>query len=487
MLSPNRLLLLAFVTALLSPAFPSDDGPDRFDDRDITIAVETELLLDAAVPAHLIDIETRDGIVTLSGSVDHLLARDRALEMARAVKGVRAVVDRMRVRPEARSDEEIFHDLYGLLEAHPSADAIEIALQVDRGVATLKGRAESWQEKAMSERLAKGVRGVVKVVNEIEVSVPDERSDPEIEADVKSRLAWDALVRESLIGVQVENGTVRLSGTTGSAAEKHRAQKLAWVAGVKAVDDGALEVDWGAYVEMRRTGEVVPWLTLSDARMKEAVADAFRVDPRIAPSLERIEITVFDQGQLILTGDVKSLAAKRAAGETARNTVGIRRVFNHLHVRPGFEHRPADRRLAAAVEDALERDPYFTAAGFSVRVINGRVVLRGEVGSPFEKKHASDVVALLSGVIEIDNRIEVAFDPPAKRDAAIRADVRRCLHWNSRIDGEAILVLVEDGVVELRGKVDNPLQYREAVACAWKGGAVRVRTGGLEIGLLEDS
>ena len=62
-------------------------------DIDITLAVDRQLQIDEGVPAHLIDVRTKDGIVTLSGPVENLLARERAAEIAATVKGVRSVIN----------------------------------------------------------------------------------------------------------------------------------------------------------------------------------------------------------------------------------------------------------------------------------------------------------------------------------------------------------------------------------------------------------
>ncbi|MCF6158258.1 MAG: hypothetical protein E3K32_06745 [wastewater metagenome] len=43
--------------------------------NEITLTVEMELLTDEAATSHLIDVRTENGIVTLSGSVNNLLAR----------------------------------------------------------------------------------------------------------------------------------------------------------------------------------------------------------------------------------------------------------------------------------------------------------------------------------------------------------------------------------------------------------------------------
>jgi Flp pilus assembly secretin CpaC len=83
-------------------------GKPALSNVSITDAVEDELQLDQAVPAYEINVAAVDGIVTLSGSVDNLLAKERAARIARTVKGVRAVVNKIQVIPPLlRSDGEI--------------------------------------------------------------------------------------------------------------------------------------------------------------------------------------------------------------------------------------------------------------------------------------------------------------------------------------------------------------------------------------------
>ena len=86
--------ILNFVTvitlAIISTVFAAEaaDIPDI----EITLAVDRQLQTDEGVPANLIDVRTRDGIVTLRGAVETLLARERAAELASTIKGVRAVI-----------------------------------------------------------------------------------------------------------------------------------------------------------------------------------------------------------------------------------------------------------------------------------------------------------------------------------------------------------------------------------------------------------
>jgi hypothetical protein len=87
----------------------AQNGPDiaDFDDQAVTDAVEMELLVNNGVPFDPVDVETSDGVVTSSGTVSNLLAKERAAKVSLAVKGVRAVVNRIEAKPIFREDYEI--------------------------------------------------------------------------------------------------------------------------------------------------------------------------------------------------------------------------------------------------------------------------------------------------------------------------------------------------------------------------------------------
>ena len=65
----------------------------------VSDAVENELFMDQAVPAHQLVVSTTEGIVTLRGAVENILAKERAAKIAMTVKGVRAVVNQIEVKP----------------------------------------------------------------------------------------------------------------------------------------------------------------------------------------------------------------------------------------------------------------------------------------------------------------------------------------------------------------------------------------------------
>jgi hyperosmotically inducible protein len=68
------------------------------DDASITSAINTRFVRDELVRAVEIRVETRQGVVTLTGVVDSPKASLRALQLARSTPGVRRVDSRLRVR-----------------------------------------------------------------------------------------------------------------------------------------------------------------------------------------------------------------------------------------------------------------------------------------------------------------------------------------------------------------------------------------------------
>ena len=66
-------------------------------DAGITTDVKTSLAADETVSAFDVDVDTNEGVVTLTGTVPSMVAKDRAVQIARSSDGVRDVVDNLRV------------------------------------------------------------------------------------------------------------------------------------------------------------------------------------------------------------------------------------------------------------------------------------------------------------------------------------------------------------------------------------------------------
>jgi osmotically-inducible protein OsmY len=71
---------------------------DAASDAAVTAAVKSKMLADTSVGGLQVNVDTRDGVVTLTGTVASAAERDRALALARDTDGVLKVQDQLVVR-----------------------------------------------------------------------------------------------------------------------------------------------------------------------------------------------------------------------------------------------------------------------------------------------------------------------------------------------------------------------------------------------------
>jgi hyperosmotically inducible protein len=83
------------------PATPPTPDVDTsvLTDPAITTAVKAKFAVDDMVRALQIDVDTREGVVTLTGKARSQVEKDRAMTLARETRGVKNVVDRLTVAP----------------------------------------------------------------------------------------------------------------------------------------------------------------------------------------------------------------------------------------------------------------------------------------------------------------------------------------------------------------------------------------------------
>ena len=71
---------------------------DAIADTAITAKVKTAFLADADVKGLQVEVDTRDGVVTLSGALDKTANVDRAATLAKGIEGVKSVDNRLTVK-----------------------------------------------------------------------------------------------------------------------------------------------------------------------------------------------------------------------------------------------------------------------------------------------------------------------------------------------------------------------------------------------------
>jgi osmotically-inducible protein OsmY len=465
-------------------------------DTNIEIAVEDELMQDQAVPSYLVNIQCTEGIVTLTGSVNTLLAKERARAIAETVKGVRSVVNRIEVTPEIqKTDMEIQTDVADALFADPVTESFEIDVSVNDNLVTLEGKVDSYLEKKAAEKVAKSIGGVTEVKNLVTYDYKTSRSDAELASEIKAALQWDTLVDDALVQVSVKNRKVSLTGIVGSAAEKRRAMTKAWLpAGIKDVDASRLTVARWARDRDLRTEKYVQ---KSDDKIKEAVDKAILYDPRVLSTQVNTRV---ENGRVTLTGRVNTLSAKQAAAQDVRNTVGVIRVKNQIKVTPPAQP-VSSQELEQTIVDKFRRDAYVDNFEITVNALGGMVSLYGTVDTYYEKARAEDLASEAKGVYSVNNNLIVQRDwdsyvykpyvddsyiydydwysyqpnvSVTKDDQAIKDNIESELFWSPFVDSDQVTVMVDDGKATLTGQVDSWSEYDAAAQNALEGGAVAV-------------
>lgn len=184
-------------------------------DAGITTSVKSKLAVDDTVKAYQVDVDTRNGVVTLSGAVETSTAKEQAIRIARETNGVRDVIDQLRVgeaTATAGSD----------LERRAESGAAELKQEGREAAGAVR---EAGREAADWAGNAADKTGAVV-------------ADAAITSAVKAKLLADTTVKGLKIDVDTDGGTVTLNGTVSSRAEADRAMMLARnTEGVKRVVD----------------------------------------------------------------------------------------------------------------------------------------------------------------------------------------------------------------------------------------------------------
>jgi hyperosmotically inducible protein len=163
------LAAMLLSTAATAVATAADDPKDAA----LTERVKAALGGDSELAARKIEVETRDGVVQLSGFVDSEDQRTAALMRARSVHGVHEVRNDLSLRDDTRpasrpvADTVIAARVKDSLQGADLSSDSNVNVEVSKGVVQLSGFVSTPQEKARAGDLASGVEGVRDVENQI--------------------------------------------------------------------------------------------------------------------------------------------------------------------------------------------------------------------------------------------------------------------------------------------------------------------------------
>lgn len=184
--------------------------------------------------------------------------------------------------------------------------------------------------------------------------------------------------------------------------------------------------------------------------IKKDVVDQLYWDGRVDASEVNVEV---HDGKVVLRGSVPTLIARHFAAADALAVAGPHGVDNQLTVRyPSTVVVPGDPQIRSNVERVLEWNAELDAEHIRVEVDNGIVTLEGSVDALWKMPLVEDLVARLTGVTAIDNKLAVV---PTKdvSDERIAESIVEALKRNPKINEDAVEVTVANAVVTLTGAV----------------------------------
>jgi hyperosmotically inducible protein len=174
-IAARSIVLLAVVAAVL--ACTTDPG--------ITTRVKAKLMADETVRSPEIEVQTQDGVVTLTGNIDSREAKDTALRLARETRGVVDVVDMIAVKTASNTgdapapgrtlgehidDAGITLRVKARLLDDPEVKGSAIDVDTREGVVFLTGSVRNTSERDTAIRIARETQGVRDVQANLAIS-----------------------------------------------------------------------------------------------------------------------------------------------------------------------------------------------------------------------------------------------------------------------------------------------------------------------------
>ncbi|MCS3869366.1 osmotically-inducible protein OsmY [Chryseobacterium ginsenosidimutans] len=192
--------------------------------KDVQDAIKWEPLLNSAE----IGVIVKNGIVTLTGTVDSYAKKLQAEHATKNVSGVKILVEDIEVKlpdPRSKTDVEIAGEIIAAFNANSFIPQEKITVKVENGWVDLDGEV-SWEYiRDITENAIRYLPGVKGIYNNITIN-------PEIQNTVEKKDVEQALKRSSIdsseINVSVSGTTVTLTGNVHTWHQKEEAGRIVW-------------------------------------------------------------------------------------------------------------------------------------------------------------------------------------------------------------------------------------------------------------------
>lgn len=212
------------------------------------------------------------------------------------------------------NDKLLHQDVLDEFDFDPRFDAEHIGVVVEKGIVTLTGHVDNFNQKVNVVAAARRVKGVHAIADEIEVRYPSQAktSDDQIAKRAMDILKWDVTLSNFEIDVIVRAGSVTLSGIVNWEFQRRAAadcvRKLSGVIGVF------------NNIKLR------PQVSVAD--IKDKIEAALKRHAEVES--RAIRVSVKSGNCVVLEGKVDTLAEQSAADGAAWSVAGVTAVEDHL-------------------------------------------------------------------------------------------------------------------------------------------------------------
>jgi osmotically-inducible protein OsmY len=197
------------------------------DDQKIKADILMRIRRDSRINDATVDVRVRKGHVELTGMVPSYKKKLALQLKTKKTRGVASVDNRVQVfypneignPPPAAIKETAMT----ILMASSDIDGSRIEIEMDAGVMRLKGSVTWFWQLQRVEEMVSNIIGVMEVKNEMTVVPSEDISDEKISRDIVAELEESDNIDLSQLVVEVENGTVILSGSVSNYAAESEA------------------------------------------------------------------------------------------------------------------------------------------------------------------------------------------------------------------------------------------------------------------------
>jgi osmotically-inducible protein OsmY len=236
MKSTYSLALLAAMSTMLIASTPlrAADTDSRIESSAAKSYVFKTYLKDDSIK-----IASKDGVVTLTGTVAEASHKSLAENTVAGLPDVKSVDNQLTIKgenPAEHSDAWITMKVKTTLLFHRNVSATGTSVYTKDGIVTLQGVASSMAQKELTTEYAKDIDNVKEVKNEMTIAktpatpgatIGDKIDDASITAEVKTALLSHHSTSALKTSVSTTDGVVTVGGIAKNDAEKSLVTKLA--------------------------------------------------------------------------------------------------------------------------------------------------------------------------------------------------------------------------------------------------------------------